>query len=927
MNRLDSSGPRLAARFVAAAALCAASLAVAVPGTIAPAMAGPDGAPALPAGASETQVALAWQASTTLATVGRAPALRSDELPSDWGAGNPPPSFDGGTSPTEVGDEPPSVGITPVRNRPGGFDGITELQQKLADDGHNAVGYLGASPSVCEGNGFVLETVQDAARVFTTDGAPLTRTVAIGQLLGDGEAEVSTGPLALGTYAHAHERCYFDAAMDRFMISTQRYSTDGGASIELAVSRTDDPRGSWDVYNLPVSGDGSDGAAAVPGCSCTPALLAIGADSNGIFLSTTLFGSSGTSSGFRVFAISKTQLVDRTATTAVAITEARPADGTPYPVGPTPAQTPPGATYAESHGGTEYLTAACGPMRGAVFVLAITNTASLADANPSLSLVQTKVETEATQGEAEAVVQREGDRPLARYVRRQWGPAPLEFILDAERCSGAEYADGRLWVSQATQVRTGRGPATAGVAWFQLVPDVGDGTLSVNVAKQGYLAVAGNSAITSSIAVDSTGHGAIAFELVGPDYFPSAAIAPIDESGAGPVRIVGRGQVPLDSFAGYEWFGSSDRTANADDFSTASVGADGRIWTAVSYQPRVDRELLTSWSTRITAVDARSGTPVATARTDEAPDAPTTFSSAVGPTVPFFVGHLDQDGRPSPYAYRMVGTDPRTSPSTTRVPAVIIPLRLTMPDGSVWDATSDADRAAASPLFSDAQFPSGKTQYGDAMMRAQLWSDGGSDPAYHVVLGDPDVHPAVDLVVPQGSGDVVTNPNGTHSAVVDRSWLQTQIHRIVSSAGISPRTLPIVIGHQTRTPSFKGEHGWWDTADGGRQTWIYGSWSDDPSPLPDAAVLSHEVAEWFADPFTDNIVPSWQSPLPGPASSYGCQRLLETGDPLVGATRIVDGYHLQDEALLPWFTREQPSSALNGAYTLFGTFSSVAPSC
>lgn len=926
MNRPDSSGTRFAGRLAAAAALSAASLAL-VPVTVAPALAGPRPAPSLPAGASETRVALTWQASSVLATAGRAPAAQSDELPSDWGAGNPPSSFDAGTSPTQVADEPPAVAPTPVRNRPGGFDGITELQQKLADGGHNAVGYLGASPSVCEGNGFVLETVQDAARVFNTQGEPLTRTVAIGQLLGDGEAEVSTGPLVLGTYAHAHERCYYDAAMDRFLISTQRYSTDGGASVELAVSRTDDPREGWDVYNVPVSGDGNDGAAAVPGCSCTPALLAIGADSNGIFLSTTLFGSSGTSAGFRVFAISKTQLVERTATSAVAITEARPDDGAPYPVGPTPAQTPPGATYADGHGGTEYLTAACGPMRNAVFVLAITNTASLTDANPSLSMVQAKVDTEATHGEAPAVVQREGDRPLARYVRRQWGPAPLELVLDAERCSGAEYADGRLWVSQATQVRTGHGPSTAGVAWFQLVPEVGDGTLSVSVAKQGYVAVAGNSVITSSIAVDRTGHGAIAFELVGPDYFPSAAIAPVDESGAGPVQIVGRGQVPLDSFAGYEWFGSSDRTANADDFSTASVGADGRVWTAVSYQPRVSRELLTSWSTRITAVDARSGTPVVTPRTAPEPVAPAAFSSAIGPTVPYFAGHFDQDGRPSPYAYRMVGTDPRTNPATTRVPAVIIPLRLTMPDGSVWDATSDARRAAASPLFHDASFASGNTQYGDAMMRAQLWSGGGSDPVYHVLLGDPEVRPAVDLVVPDGTGGVVTNPNGTHSAVVDSSWLQTQIHRIVTSAGISPRALPIVIGHQTRTPSFKGEHGWWDTTDGGRQTWIYGSWSDDPSPLPDAAVLSHELAEWFADPFTDNIVPSWQSPLPAPASSYGCQRLLETGDPLVGATRVVDGDHLQDEALLQWFTREQPSSALNGAYTLFGTFSSVAPSC
>jgi hypothetical protein len=46
--------------------------------------------------------------------------------------------------------------------------------------------------------------------------------------------------------------------------------------------------------------------------------------------------------------------------------------------------------------------------------------------------------------------------------------------------------------------------------------------------------------------------------------------------------------------------------------------------------------------------------------------------------------------------------------------------------------------------------------------------------------------------------------------------------------------------------------------------------------------------------------------------------LPETGDPLVGVNQVVDGYHLQDEALQPWFTGERPSSALGHQFSISG---------
>jgi hypothetical protein len=89
----------------------------------------------------------------------------------------------------------------------------------------------------------------------------------------------------------------------------------------------------------------------------------------------------------------------------------------------------------------------------------------------------------------------------------------------------------------------------------------------------------------------------------------------------------------------------------------------------------------------------------------------------------------------------------------------------------------------------------------------------------------------------------------------------------------------------------------------------------------DVAALSHEIAETYNDPFVGsdgvhNITPWW-------LSDGQCQDLLETGDVIEGLpnatfpTLMPNGftYHPQNEALLQWFQREFPSSAIHGAYS------------
>ena len=84
------------------------------------------------------------------------------------------------------------------------------------------------------------------------------------------------------------------------------------------------------------------------------------------------------------------------------------------------------------------------------------------------------------------------------------------------------------------------------------------------------------------------------------------------------------------------------------------------------------------------------------------------------------------------------------------------------------------------------------------------------------------------------------------------------------------------------------------------------------------------MSEWYNDPFVNNIVPTWFSPI---APQYGCSNVLESGDPLVGVDFVVNGYHLQDEAFKSWFAHDVPSEGIGGRYTYLGTFPGYSPLC
>jgi hypothetical protein len=61
-----------------------------------------------------------------------------------------------------------------------------------------------------------------------------------------------------------------------------------------------------------------------------------------------------------------------------------------------------------------------------------------------------------------------------------------------------------------------------------------------------------------------------------------------------------------------------------------------------------------------------------------------------------------------------------------------------------------------------------------------------------------------------------------------------------------------------------------------------------------------------------NVTPFWLAP------NGNCQDDLETGDVienLPNGIYPINGYHVQNEALLPWFALQKNSSAIDNAYS------------
>jgi hypothetical protein len=339
----------------------------------------------------------------------------------------------------------------------------------------------------------------------------------------------------------------------------------------------------------------------------------------------------------------------------------------------------------------------------------------------------------------------------------------------------------------------------------------------------------------------------------------------------------------------------------------------------------------------VTVVDKINGAP------SFSTESGVTTVPASSKTVPHWTSSFTYSG--VTYPYTMVGTNPSTN-STTTVDVVLIPIQFVFADGLALDATQKVTNVLNSPNFADHSYTSGLTQFTDAVQRAEFWpAVSTSSVNWHTLIqstGNPYQTQVVN--VPQSQAFLFRlGSNGPIFALMNISWFTDRLHEIINAMHISPTTLPIILtydtfmyDHPSGSCCVLGYHGAFSSVNGNGnqqiQTFAFAAWTDAgifPPGWADVLPLSHEISEWANDPFVHNFVPPWQFPeVPG-----SCQANLETGDPLEVLPHpdypvTINGYTYrpQTEAILPWFSRQVPSTAISGAYSYPDTTKLTGPS-
>jgi hypothetical protein len=394
--------------------------------------------------------------------------------------------------------------------------------------------------------------------------------------------------------------------------------------LDLAVSQTSDPTGTWNIYRFDVTNDGTNSGGVNPG----PYLgdyPHMGMNADGIYLTTNAYPwHENGFSGAQIYALSKAQLVAGAASVTMVHIDTSGMVNVPSDAGSTQpgftvwaAQSPGGGDgdeefFMSSNAADETQKPVSGNagtrMSSQLVVWTLTGTGSLNSASPSLSLTNRVLSvgmygvpprakqpgtggvpgTDTPQGfclNDETTLLFNGQSGCWKLlVGATSHAAGAEVVTDIDandtRMQQVMYANGKLWGALDTALNPDGGRQRAGIEYFIVNPHAG------KIVMQGYLGATGYDFTYPAIGVTESGRGVMAFTATGDTLYPSAGYASIDAKiGVGTWEVVpgGEGLATDDGFTGYrQQEFPNPRRPRWGDYGAAAV--DGNtIWIASEY--------------------------------------------------------------------------------------------------------------------------------------------------------------------------------------------------------------------------------------------------------------------------------------------------------------------------------------------------------
>jgi hypothetical protein len=545
------------------------------------------------------------------------------------------------------------------------FEGLNHFINRFGVNGGNQFSLEPPDQGLCAGSvggsTKIFETLNDVLAVYNANGSYFAGPTSQNQFYGYPPA-INRTTLVRGPEV-TDPSCLYDSATQRwFHVALTLEQVPSGPHagrltgknhLDLAVSTSSNPGGTYNVYRVAAQDDGTDGTPN-HGCSgiwydgtanntCLADYPHIGADANGFYISTNEYSFFGNDfHGAQIYAFSKRALAMGSASVAVTQLDTHGVVGGNSGFTLAPAQAPPGGAQERAAGGTEYFLSSnaadeahgdgstTGPRTSnEILVWALSHTSSL-NGTQNLTLSHTAMRA-GRYTFPPASTQKAGPTPLRDCLNDPacstffngapdpFAPEPL-YALDSNdsRMLQTTFARGNLWGALDTGI--GRGASLrAGIEWFIVKPSIDEeGNLAAESTNSGFLSLPQDNLTYPAIGVTSAGRAVMAFTVVGPNHFPSAGYALLNrDEGTGQVHVAKDGLGPADGFSGYaiENFPNPARPRWGDYGAAAVVGnqvwlaseyigqtCDLNTWLATAFRCGNTRTALANWDTRISLV-------------------------------------------------------------------------------------------------------------------------------------------------------------------------------------------------------------------------------------------------------------------------------------------------------------------------------------